>query len=391
MNTYDSVLRRGLTGWDQEKIPKTELERRLDLIRTEMKARGIGVLIIHGDSWKYGDLCYATHYSPMTREGVALIPLEGDPVLYLSLGSRDIPFHQELTWIEEVTTLPTLTKELAGRLQAWGVQGSPIGMVDVLENMRDPLYEAIRAQTRGSALLPCTEWYRKLRLLKSPAEIPLLKEATGIADFCFQEILRYLNPGLREFELAAQADYAARAHGAEDCRILLTSGSDTDRFLRPAGDRKIGPGEKVTVYLALAYQRYWTELGRTIVVGGPNRQENLVLEETTKLYEQIVQSVGPGQGGLSSMAQAFHALQAHQEKHQAQSSVILQGIGLDREEDPRIPISPTPSPLTPGMFLSARLTQFGPGVGAFFSEPLLVGANGCEILTRTERRLYQAT
>lgn len=387
MNTYESVLRRGLACWDRGKIPKEEMERRLVGIRAHMKARGIAVLIIHGDAWRYGDLCYATLYSPMTREAVALIPLEGDPVLYLSLESRAIPFHKQLTWIEEVRTLPTLSRELGSRLQSWGAPGSSIGLVDVLENMRSPLYEDIRSHTGESALISCTKWYRNLRTLKTYGEIQLLKEAAAIADRCFQEILQHLSPGAREFEIAAQADYTARCLGAEDSRILLTSGADTDRFLRPAGEREIAAGEKLTVYLALSYQRYWTELGRTILPGNPAGTESLVLEETLRLYDQIVNSVRPDQDGVSAIEQAAKALQAHLEKHQAHGTGILQGMGLDREEEPVIEISSTPSPIHPGMFLSVRLMQFGTGVGAFFSEPLFVTPTGCETVTCTERRL----
>ena len=92
MYTYNPVLRRGMASWDRQKIPREELEQRLSLIRAEMKRRDIGLLIIHGDAWQYGDLAYATHYSPMTREAVALVPREADPALYIALGSRDIPF-----------------------------------------------------------------------------------------------------------------------------------------------------------------------------------------------------------------------------------------------------------------------------------------------------------
>ena len=55
----------------------------------------------------------------------------------------------------------------------------------------------------------------------------------------------------------AKIDYLARCQGAEDCRILLTSGTDSDRFLRPASERQIGSEEKVLIYLALSYQRYF--------------------------------------------------------------------------------------------------------------------------------------
>lgn len=386
MNTYEPVLRRGVAGWDREKVPREMLEERLGRIRAAMRAREFAVLVLHGDCWKYGDLAYATHYAPMTREGVALIPLEGEPLLYLSLGSRDIPFHRELTWIDEVFPLPLLIREMAGRLRGWGAAGKNVGLVGVLEDMRASLFEDLRAQAGDCPLVSCTDWYRGLRLRKDPRETDLIREAAGVADRCLEEIRDRLRPGVKEFELAAEADYIARRLGAEETRILLTSGPDADRFLRRPGGRSLAPGEKILVYLALSRQHYWTELGRTLFVGEPAAMKAAVLEETLQIYERLLKSAGPDGKGPSRLEAAGAAFRAHLDQQHASGYAVLQGIGLDREEAPRIDLSLSPSPLLPGTSLSLRLAQFSPGVGALFSETLVVHPERCEILAQADRR-----
>lgn len=380
MNTYESVLRRGLAVWDRERMPRAALEERLERIRTAMQARGLRALLIHGDAWKGGDLAYAAHYVPMTREAVALVPLEGDPALYVSLGSRDIPAHKELTWIEEVHVLPALSRDLAGRLRKRGAEGSTVGLVGVLEEMRASLYDEVRTQCAGSKLVPCTDWYRELRLRKDPGEVALLREAAAVAETCRREALSRLQPGVREFEIAAEADYTARRLGAEDCRILLTSGPETERFLRPPRERRIAPGDNILFYLALCRQRYWTELGCTLTLGEPEGKQAGILAETRGVYDRILRSAGPGDEGQATLSEAAREYRAHLEKHRAQGSVVLQGIGLDREEAPRLDPTRPASPLLPGMCVSVRLRQHAAGGGAFFSEPLLVSPRGCEPL-----------
>ncbi|MFH1490134.1 MAG: M24 family metallopeptidase [Pseudomonadota bacterium] len=381
MNTYNPVLRRGLASWNQRKLPKEEFTGRLQRIRTEMKARDIDVLIIHGDAWHYGDLAYATNYSPMTREAVVLLPLKGDPSLYLALGSRDIPFAKNLTWVRDVSPLPKLAQDLPGRLGAWKTGKGSIGLVSVMEDMRAQLYADIAPCIEGSTVISSTDWYRELRRCKDPREIQLLREAAAAADQCIKKAFQNPIHGRKEFELAAKIDYLARCQGAEDCRILLTSGPDSDRFLRPAGDRRMASGEKILIYLALSVQRYWAELGRTFISVPGGDKENTVPGETSDLYRGLLKTLDSGLNNAPAISQMAGALKNHMDKNRVKTIVTIQGIGLDREE---VPFNENPIvnlSLVPGMSVSLRLSQVGPGAGLFFSTPLIVGKDGCEVLS----------
>ncbi|MFH1489505.1 MAG: M24 family metallopeptidase [Pseudomonadota bacterium] len=381
MNTYNPVLRRGLASWNQRKLPKEEFAGRLERIRTEMKARDIDVLIIHGDAWHYGDLAYATHYSPMTREAVALLPLKGDPALYLALGSRDIPFAKNLTWVQDVSPLPKLAEDLPARLGAWKTGKGSIGLVSVMEDMRAQLYADIAPRIEETTVISSTEWYREIRKCKDPREIELLREAAAVADQCIKKAFQNPVHGQKEFELAAKIDYLARCQGAEDCRILLTSGPDSDRFLRPAGDRRIASGEKVLIYLALSVQRYWSELGRTFISVSGSDKENTVARETADLCRGLLKTLDSGLNNASAASQMAGALKTHMDKNRVETTVTIQGIGLDREEAPFNESPLVNLSLVPGMSVTLRLSQFSPGAGIFFSTPLTVGKDGCEVLS----------
>jgi Xaa-Pro aminopeptidase len=388
LNTYEQVLRHGLACWDQDKLPRQELEGRLARIRGEMRARGFGLLVIHGDAWVYGDLCFATHYAPMTREAVALIPSEGEPLLYVAVGDRDIAFARQLTWFEEVVSLGNLVREFKRRVQQFITTDGRVGLVNVREAMRTPLYTDLLGQIDGVAVESCTAWYRELRLRKSAAEIQLIRDATAIADASFEEILARLKPGVTEVELAAEADYAARCRGAEDLRILLTSGADGDRYLRPATGRKISNAERVLVYLAVCFQRYWSELGSTVVIGSPSLTERAGLDELLGLQKQFIRGATVNQNLHLPFADAGKALEKHFRAQQATGSGSFQGIGLDRQEEPAIAFTGDAAGVIPGMVLSARLMRFGADRGAVLAEPIIVHADRCETLSRTERCIF---
>lgn len=394
IKTYEPVVRHGLAGWDRKKISPEELQQRLSRIRAAMRARKLAVLVIHGDARQYGDLCYATHFAPMVHEAVAFIPREENPVLYVGVGPRDIPFARKLTSVEEVHPLARLEGEIGLRLRYWLPKQGRVGLVNVQESMRAPLYERLLADLADLPLEPCTAWYHELRLRKTVAELAVMREATQRLDRCFEAILAALRPAVSERDLAVEADYAARRQGAEDCRVLITSGPDADRFLRPATVAPIAPRGRLLVYVALAYERYWSELGSTIILPGGGADLSPADVELARLYDELRQGLAAGDAGLHVLRQAGEALRQHLEAHQATGEGELQGIGLDREEAPLLPLlgaaAETAAPLRPGMVVSPRVLRFAAGAGALCAEPLVLGESGCERLSQTERVIMRS-
>ena len=54
MDTLHTVLNRGCSLWDQARLPKEEFQRRLDRVREGMRERGVDLLLVYGDSWRFG-------------------------------------------------------------------------------------------------------------------------------------------------------------------------------------------------------------------------------------------------------------------------------------------------------------------------------------------------
>src|SRR5207253_4167837 len=54
-----------------------------------------------------------------------------------------------------------------------------------------------------------------MRMVKSPAEIAVLRESTRIAAMGLMEAMRSAQPGMYEYELEAVADYVFKRHNAQ--------------------------------------------------------------------------------------------------------------------------------------------------------------------------------
>ena len=72
-----SVLKRGSSTWDEQKMPRDEFRARLDTVRNEMARQDLDALVIYGDNYSFADLCYLTNYFPKVRGGIAVVPRSG--------------------------------------------------------------------------------------------------------------------------------------------------------------------------------------------------------------------------------------------------------------------------------------------------------------------------
>ena len=64
MDTLHTVLNRGCSLWDRKKIPQTEFRQRLDRVRQAMRERAVDLLLVYGDSRRYGHLAFVSHFIP---------------------------------------------------------------------------------------------------------------------------------------------------------------------------------------------------------------------------------------------------------------------------------------------------------------------------------------
>src|SRR5512141_2916368 len=124
-----SVLKRGCSTWDREQMPQSEFESRLEAARREMAQTDLDALVIYGDNYAFGDLCYLTNYFPKVRGGIGLVPRQGAISLLLNIGSRDVPFAKTLTWVQDVRASNQVGRDGAALLKERGFAKAKVGLV----------------------------------------------------------------------------------------------------------------------------------------------------------------------------------------------------------------------------------------------------------------------
>jgi Xaa-Pro dipeptidase len=260
--TRHSVLKRGCSVWDREAMPQEEFQSRLDAARREMARAGYEALVIYGDNYSFGDLCYLTHYFPKVRGGVAVVPSTGTISLLLNIGSRDVPFAKTLTWVEDVRASGQVGRDVAELLNEKGLTWAKVGFVDSGHGFPLPQLEEMKGALRDVEWRASHSLFREARLIKSARELAALRSAGRVLNEIGNGSSGLIKPGREEHEVIADIDRLARDKGVEDIRVLVG-----EKRLQPPGCKLTGRVKNhLAVYLAVQHDRYWVEAGRTYLL-----------------------------------------------------------------------------------------------------------------------------
>ncbi|WP_375765759.1 Xaa-Pro peptidase family protein [Archangium gephyra] len=244
-------------------------------------------------------------------------------------------------------------------------------------------------------MLPLVE---ELRVVKSPAEVEMLRDAARYADLAVEKLLATSYYGVSELELFAQGR-------AVQLQIMKESGYDvlTSSVLvgswpaplsaQPHGVPTIADRLEVGPHIALAFLRvngYAAECERTYFLSPPREEERSAFAAMMEARRRAFAMVRPGVGcaEIDAATKAF----LHQE---GLGNRLLHrtghGFGLGNHEAPWVAEGST-DVLRENMLISIEPGIYLPGVGGIrHSDTVLVTREGYESLTRAPTDLASLT
>ena len=109
-----------------------------------------------------------------------------------------------------------------------------------------------------------------LMVVKSPAEMALLRKAVAISAQGQVAAMKAVHPGVNEGEIHALTDYTFRMAGATgpSFRAIIGSGPNSTSYHYRANDRVLQAGEIVVMDMGALYDGYAGDVTRTIPVNG---------------------------------------------------------------------------------------------------------------------------
>ena len=290
------------------------------------------------------------------------------------------------------------------------IQGAEIAMTDAGRNYRAMVQEVIdecRIQRLGfeenylsvadfelwdkgltASLVPAQKLVNSLRAAKDEEELSLMRRAQEITDQAFSNILKFIRPGQTEQEIAAKLQYEMLCLGAEKMSFdpIVASGPNGSKPHAIPSDRKVQPGDFITMDFGCKFGGYCSDMTRTIALGEPT-------EEMKKVYQVVLEAQ------LAGIAMAKAGVPGKR-IHDAAAKVIADAgygayfghgfghsLGIEIHEAPNAN-SRDETPMPEGAVVSAEPGIYLPGkFGVRIEDAVIYTAQGHEILTKSPKEL----
>lgn len=136
----------------------------------------------------------------------------------------------------------------------------------------------------------------RLRAVKQPLELDLMREACAITRAGFERVCRFVRPGVFEHEVEAEfAHEFIRRRGQFAYNPIIASGANSCVLHYNDNDRECRDGDVLLLDVAAAYGNYNADLTRTLPVNGrfTDRQRK-VYEAVLRVLRASISALRPG-------------------------------------------------------------------------------------------------
>jgi len=286
-----------------KKIPAAEYEERIDRVRKEIDSRGIDVGFAFGTELKPGDTGWLTGYDPHLEDTACIV---GPKAVFLLGGPEGAAYAEEMKKAGEFRNLfelkipeedyPGATFFTLAELFEEACGGKPrrIGLLSLDSFLPAGMLELIRSSAEAE-IVDATDILLKARYIKSKNEQAVMKVAAEISTWAMRALIAVIEPGVRETEAAACADYVMRFLGADGrpgVTTLVNSGERISNVLGRASNKIIREGDSVLLGLSARYEGLSSCVSRTIMVGKGTADQEELLQHGERAYNLAVEKLG---------------------------------------------------------------------------------------------------
>jgi Xaa-Pro aminopeptidase len=138
----------------------------------------------------------------------------------------------------------------------------------------------------------------RLRSVKSPDEIDLLQRACDITDQAFRRVLKFVNPGVMEYEIEAEYAHEFIRHGSRGFAYtpIIASGANSCVLHYIENNKTCKDGDVLLLDVGAEYGNYNADLTRTIPVNGKfSKRQKEVYNAVLRIMQEAMKLLKPGE------------------------------------------------------------------------------------------------
>lgn len=386
-------------------INPDEFAERRERLRRAIETEGLaGALIVSrggGSLDRFADIFWLTGFYTQfpyipdvagnwsgRAHAAMILPVRGEPRLIV-----DIP-------VENVAGLPKgqvrfadfVTEALIEGLKETNLAGETLGLIGA-EAMPASMYRAVEAGLPGTGFRDIQPLANRLRAVKSPTEIELLRRASALGSRMADAMMEKAAPGMSHGEImAAGLDVLIPARGMlYNAFIRSGRGGPKPKFVKSAlptwgSAERLEEGDFFCAGISGILDGYYFDLARSRPIGRVSNAQVDVFESTVSVVETGIAAVRDGATGAEVMA----AGAAEQARLGFPRSGNFQGfghgIGLGWDDPWLAP--GVEERVRPGMVICVEKWLLRDGYAGDFEETVLVTSDGPQKITDARIRWW---
>lgn len=284
--------------WDRLDFDRSEYELRHARVRAEMDARGVEVLVAIDPR----TLHYLIGYRGKSYQEFQCIffPLEPGPITML-VRQAEVFEMQDLTLADDVRGWSGQDPQdpldlFADTLDELGHRTRSIGIEVPHYYLWAKDWERIKTILGDVRHQDATGLVEELKLVKSPAELAMIRRSSEIVDLAMAASQAAIREGATEFDVAAETYRALLSNGgdAPASPVNFVSGPRTSYGHGQPTERRLAPGDLMHIEYGAAYHRYTCTIGRNFTLGEPSARQQELHDIQLAACDALIAAVKPG-------------------------------------------------------------------------------------------------
>jgi len=376
-------------------------KERMEKVRKGIKENNLDAVLL----FKAENLRYLTGYRPLwwtqcfLTRNAGLMTADSDPILFPTSGCAERCW-VTMDWMPKENIRPLATLEDEGIIdqvmkdlfvpafKELGItDGSKVG-IDASTML---ILEKLKKMFPKVEFVDGDECLKNAQLIKTRDEIVLLRQSSHMAQIAMKRAIEFIDLGVRECEILAEAMHSLYSHGMEvpQCSLIVASGEGTAPLRRFASDREIKYGDLVFLDMGGMFNGYNSDFTRTVIFGEPNEQQKKIYKTVYKMMMAIHETLKPGNTNVDVTKAVKKVVKDEGFEGKDYLGLIGHSLGVHGLTSPIIGEKASKGEKTfelkPGMVFSLEPGIFIPGTpgggGVRLEDTLLVTEDGNELFT----------
>ena len=307
-----------------------------------------------------------------------------------------------------------LPELLAGRDHLYYAWGRDHDFDKLLSSHVHAIEERARMNVKGPHVLHNIETIvHEMRLIKSPAEIEMMRYSAEVDAKAHLAAIQTCKPGMYEYELQAELTYVMQQHGCHEYAYtpIVAAGENACVLHYMTNKDKVGDNDLVLIDAGCEYGYYASDITRTFPANGKFSAEQKAIYETVltaqlagteslkpgisrqEFFDTVFRTLTEGLVSLGLLEGKLDKLMADKAYRKFMPHGVGHWLGLDThdvgsymvDKKPRILEAGMATTNEPGIYINSNMEGVDKkwwGIGVRIEDDIVITENGCDVLSK---------